>query len=170
MEGTYVLPEAQVDRFFCNVMIPFPPAHVLDAVLQQTTGKEVLEPARVLAPEDILQLQAFTREVPVSAPVREAVVRLILASQPDSPTASPQVKRFVQLGISPRGAQALLLAGKARALLQGRFNVGFEDLVAVALPTLRHRVQLNFEGEAENVMIEEVLLQLVQQNLADSKA
>lgn len=169
MEGTYVLPEAQVDRFITKVLIPFPSPDVLDLVLQQTTGALSVEPRQLLTPEEIMVLQGHVREVVVSSKVREAVVRLITASQPDRPEALPDIKRYVQFGISPRGAQALLLSAKARALMHGRFNVGFEDLQAVALPTLRHRVQLNFEGEAEEVVLEDILMKLTRLHLVASR-
>ncbi|HEX7021981.1 MAG TPA: MoxR family ATPase, partial [Trueperaceae bacterium] len=160
MEGTYLLPEAQIDRFLLKIDIPYPSAEVLDAILELTTGSEVPAPQQVLTPVDILELQVLTRDVPIAAHVRQAVVRFVLATQPDSEEASKDVKRYVRFGVSPRGAQALVLAAKAHALLHGRYNVSFKDVRAMILPALRHRFQLNFEGEAEGVTAEDLLVQL----------
>lgn len=165
MEGTYVLPEAQVDRFFCKIVIPFPDPAVLDRVLQQTTAAGAAEPQQVLTPEDIIELQTHVRQVIVPSHAREATVNLITASQPHRAEATSDVKNYINYGISPRGAQALILGAKARALMRGRFNVAFEDLQAVALPVLRHRIQLNFEAEAQGITPEELLEKLVSQHL-----
>ena len=161
MEGTYILPEAQIDRFFFKVVIHFPSAEVLDAILELTTGKQHEEPRRLLEPQDILHLQGVTREVEIASHVREAVVRFILATQP-GPAATPEVQRFGRYGISPRGGQTMVLAAKARALLEGRYNVSFDDLRAVMLPAVRHRFSLNFEAEAENVTAEDILPPLLE--------
>lgn len=157
MEGTYLLPEAQTDRFFFKTTIPFPPEDVLDSILELTTGVEQPLVDQVLGPVDILRLQSLTRTVPMASHVRRSIVRFALATQPGGENASKEVGRFVRFGVSPRGAQALVLAAKGHALLAGRFNVGFSDLRAVLLPTLRHRFQLNFEGEAEGVSAEHLL-------------
>lgn len=164
MEGTYLLPEAQIDRFLFKVRVSYPSEDVLDAILDLTTGVDQPEPRQVLSPADILHLQRLTRAVPLASHVRRAVVRFAQATQPEESarggSASEEVRRFVRFGVSPRGAQALVLAAKAHALLRGRYNVAFEDLEAVLLPALRHRFQLNFEGEAEGVSAERLLERL----------
>jgi MoxR-like ATPase len=167
MEGTYLLPEAQIDRFFFKVSIPYPTEEVLDAILELTTGTGQAVPEQILTAEEILHLQALTRAVPMASHVRQAVARFVLATQPEGDTTK-EVRRYVRFGVSPRGAQALVLAAKAHALLQGRYNVSFKDLRAVLLPALRHRFQLNFEGEAEGISSEELLEELFQQTLGNS--
>lgn len=169
MEGTYILPEAQIDRFMAKIIIPFPEPDVLDRILEQTTCSASMEARRLFTPEEILELQAHVREVIVPSHARQAVVRMITASQPSQQVASDKVRRFVHHGISPRGAQALILGAKARALMRGRFNVAFEDLQAVAAPVLRHRIQLNFEADARNVSPDDVLDELVGKHLAAAK-
>lgn len=165
MEGTYLLPEAQIDRFFFKVTVGLPSLDVLDSILEKTTGVAAGEARQVLTPEQLLRLQVLTREVPVASSVRKQVARFVMATQPGSDSASKTVKRFVRFGVSPRGAQALILAAKAHALLEGRYNVSYLDLRAVALPALRHRIQLNFEGEAQGIGVEELISDLVQENL-----
>ena len=157
MEGTYILPEAQIDRFFFKVVIPYPPEDVLDTILDKTTGIEEAEVEQVLSPEEILHLQSLTRQVPMASHVRQAIVRFVLYTQPDGKDASKEVERYIRFGVTPRGAQALILAAKAHALLQGRYNVSFNDLRATLVPALRHRFQLNFEGSAEGVSSERLL-------------
>ncbi|MEX2542103.1 MAG: MoxR family ATPase [Trueperaceae bacterium] len=169
MEGTYLLPEAQIDRFFFKVTIAFPSFDVLDGILERTTGAQAAEPEQVLTPEQILRLQELTRQVPIAASVRQRVARFVMATQPLSDTAPDEVKRFVRFGVSPRGAQVLVLAAKANALLEGRYNVSFEDIRTVAMPALRHRVQLNFEGEAEGIEVEDVITRLLRR-LIDAKS
>ena len=169
MEGTYILPEAQIDRFMAKIIIPFPEPDVLDRILEQTTSSANMEARRLFTPEEILELQAHVREVIVPSHARQAVVQMITASQPTQQAASDKVRRFVHHGISPRGAQALILGAKARALMRGRFNVAFEDLQAVAAPVLRHRIQLNFEADAQNVSPDDVLNELVGKHLAAPK-
>ncbi len=161
LEGTYVLPEAQLDRFLVKVLLPYPGEEVLDNILEQTTGAGLAEPRQVITPEDVLVLQRLVREVPVAAHVRRAVARFLLTTHPEGAGADEDVRRFVRFGVSPRGGQALLLAAKAHALLQGRYNVAYADLRRVLLPTLRHRFQLNYEGEANpDVNAEELLARL----------
>ncbi len=157
MEGTYPLPEAQLDRFFFKVMVPFPKADDLHAILDRTTGTDASEVKTVLTRARILELRALAREVPVARHVQDLAVRVLLATHPDDPSATPKVKRYVRVGASPRGAQAVLLAAKIRALVDGRFAASVDDVRASALPALRHRVILNFEGEAEGVRTDAVL-------------
>ena len=157
MEGTYVLPEAQIDRFFFKVTLPFPSESVLESILDTTTGVESTVVQAILSPSDVLALQAWTRDVPISSELRTAVARFVRATQPDLPESPERVRRYVRYGVSPRGAQALVLAAKARALMEGRYNVALADLRAVALPALRHRLQLNFEGEAAGISADELI-------------
>lgn len=161
LEGTYVLPEAQLDRFLIKIVMPLPTEEVMDAILDQTTGRGLATPQQVVTPDEILDLQRLVRDVPVAPHVRRAVARFLLATHPEGDTASSEVKRFVRFGVSPRGGQSLLLAAKARALLEGRYNVSLNDLRSVLKPTLRHRFQLNFEGEAEGSVDAERLLEQV---------
>ena len=163
-EGTYPLPEAQLDRFFFKLHVPFPNREELHTILQRTTGDAHASVQPVLQRDEILRMRRLVREVPVAHHVQDYAVRLLQATHPEGPDSSDVVKRFVRFGASPRGAQAVLLAAKIRALFEGRFAAGIDDVKASALPALRHRVLLNFEGEAEGVktdrVIEEILRHL----------
>jgi MoxR-like ATPase len=161
MEGTYVLPEAQIDRFFFKVTLPYPTEKVLESILDATTGATADAITSTLSPAEVLALQAWTRDVPLSSELRTLVARFVRATQPDLPEAPDRVRRFVRYGVSPRGAQALVLAAKARALMEGRYNVAVDDLRAVALPALRHRLQFNFEGEAAGVSVDELITEVL---------
>lgn len=158
LEGTYLLPEAQLDRFLIKIVMPYPEEETLYAILDQTTGQGLAEPRQVVGANDILRLQQLVRQVPVASHVRRAVARFLLATHPDRPGADDNVRRFVRFGVSPRGGQSLLLAAKANALLEGRFNVSLGDLQSALRPTLRHRFQLNYEGEANPNINAEALL------------
>jgi MoxR-like ATPase len=167
-EGTYPLPEAQLDRFFFKLHVPFPNRDDLNAILERTTGTETPAVAPVLNRERILEMQRLVREVPVSKHVQDYAVRLLQATHPTEDDSLDIVKRFVKFGGSPRGAQALLLAAKIRALFEGRFAPSIDDVRASTLPALRHRVLLNFEGEAEGVKTDEVL-QSILKHLPETK-
>jgi len=156
-EGTYPLPEAQLDRFFFKLHVPFPGREELNEILERTTGNVTPKVNAVIRKGRILEMQQLVREVPIAKHVQDFAVRLLMATHPTTPGALDGVKRFVKFGSSPRGAQALLLAGKIRALFEGRFAASLDDIRAVALPALRHRVLLNFEGEAEGVKTDDVL-------------
>ena len=162
MEGTYSLPEAQIDRFLLRVDIGFPSEQMLSTVLRTTTGAMVAPPEPALSPEDILQLQSLVRNVPVAEHVRHAVARFALMTQPHSPRATKEVNTYIRFGVSPRGAQAIVLAAKAHAFMRGHYNVSFNDIRAVLSPATRHRVQLNFEGRAENVGADAILNDLLE--------
>ena len=162
-EGTYPLPEAQLDRFFFKLHVSFPGREELNAILERTTGNVTPKVNAVMRKERILEMQRLVREVPIARHVQDFAVRLLQATHPTTPGALDPVKRFVKFGSSPRGAQALLLAGKIRALFEGRFAVSLDDIRAVALPALRHRVLLNFEGEAEGVKTDNVLHEILKQ-------
>jgi len=159
-EGTYPLPEAQLDRFFFKLHVGFPGRDELHSILNRTTGTDVPKVKPVLDKERILAMQALVREVPVAAHVQDYAVRLLQSTHP-GPHALDAVKRFVRFGASPRGAQAMLLAAKIRALFDGRFAPSVEDVKISAMPALRHRVLLNFEGEAEGVRTDDVLTAIV---------
>ncbi len=157
-EGTYPLPEAQLDRFFFKLLVPFTTREELGVILDRTVRGELPQPARVMDAAEIRTWMRLIRdEVIVAAPVQDYAIRLLLATHPNSPYAVPEVNKFLRAGASPRGAQALLLAGKVRALLEGRYNVGFEDVRAAFPAAMRHRVLLNFEAQAENLSSDTVL-------------
>ncbi|MFO0761576.1 MAG: MoxR family ATPase [Byssovorax sp.] len=156
-EGTYPLPEAQLDRFFFKLHVPFPSRDELNEILERTTGTVTPKVRAVMSKERILGMQKLVREVPIAKHVQDYAVRLLQATHPTDKGALDGVKRFVKFGSSPRGAQALLLAAKIRALFQGRFAASIDDIRAVALPALRHRVLLNFEGEAEGIKTDDVI-------------
>jgi MoxR-like ATPase len=157
MEGTYPLPEAQLDRFFFKLHVPFPGREDLHRILDLTTGVVDVELAPVLDRDQIVRMQRLVRQVAVSRCVQDYVVRVLRATHADGPAAPDIAKRFVRYGSSPRGAQAILLAAKIRAFLGGRFSVAAEDVRAAAHPALRHRVLLNFEGEAEGIRADQII-------------
>jgi len=161
MEGTYPLPEAQLDRFLFKLIVPSPTMAELSVIVDRTTGTETPQINKVLNGEQLMAMRAVAREVPVSSLVRDFAVRIILATHPRSETATDMVNQFVRFGSSPRGAQALIKAAKIRALLDGRYNVAIEDVSAVAPAALRHRVLLNFEGEAEGIASDAVVRDIV---------
>src|SRR5437588_7710936 len=164
MEGTYPLPEAQLDRFLFKLLVLSPSFEEMAAIVDRTTGTltDPVEP--VIDGATILKMRALAREVPIATHVKEYAIKLVLGTHPDRQTATYQARRFVRFGSSPRGAQAVVVAAKIRALLSGRCNVAFEDIDSVAKPALRHRILLNFEGEAEGIatdtMVESVLLRV----------
>jgi MoxR-like ATPase len=157
MAGTYPLPEAQLDRFLFKLLVSFPNADELGLILDRTTGVEVADLEAVLEGPRVLEMRSVAREIPIASHVRDYAIRLLRATHPDSDQAPPLVRRYVRYGASPRGGQALILAGKVRALLAGRFNVAFEDLQRVAPPALCHRLILNFEGEAEGLSTDAII-------------
>ncbi|HKU39408.1 MAG TPA: AAA family ATPase [Polyangiales bacterium] len=161
MEGTYPLPEAQLDRFLFKLQVPFPSHAELHEILERTTGEAAPALAPVLSRTQVLEMRALVREVAVAEHVREHVVALVEASHPEHATAPELVKRYVRYGASPRGAQACLLAAKAHALLAGRLHVAAADVAAVARPALRHRLILSFEGEADGIATDRILDQLL---------
>lgn len=167
-EGTYLLPEAQIDRFLLKVPILYPSENVLQQILELTTGQTEAKSEQVLTPEDVVYLQQLTRAVPMASHVREAVAKFVLSTQPDNPGNRKEVQRYIRFGVSPRGAQALVLAAKARALLQGRYNLSFDDLRAILFPALSHRFSLNFEGQAEGVQTQQLLETLFDETVGKS--
>ena len=157
MEGTYPLPEAQLDRFLFKVMVPFPSEEDLALIMDRTTGSESVTANKVCSAAEIVEMQRLARAVPIAPHVTAYAVSVLAATHPDQPRAPGLVREYVRYGGSPRGAQALVTAGKIYALLDGRFNVSSDDIRAVALPALRHRIILNFEGEAEGITTEAVV-------------
>jgi MoxR-like ATPase len=161
MEGTYPLPEAQLDRFFFKLEVPFPSRDELHAIIDRTTTEQHAEVRRVLTREQILGMQVLVRRVPVARHVQDYAIRVLQATHPNGEEAPELVKRFVRTGASPRGAQAMLLGAKVRALFDGRFAASIEDVKATALAALRHRVLLSFEGEAEGVASDRVIAEIL---------
>jgi MoxR-like ATPase len=160
-EGTYPLPEAQLDRFFFKLIVGYPTADELREVLNRTTEGSPVVVQRVIDRAGIIELQALVREVPVATHVKDYAVRLILATHPNTATATAITNQYLRFGSSPRGGQCLLLGAKVRALAQGRFNVSFDDVAAMVAPALRHRLILNFEAEAEGVTTDHVVAQIL---------
>ena len=151
MEGTYPLPEAQLDRFLFKLWVPFPSEEDLVEIMERTTGATMPQAKAAADARQVVEMQRLARSVPIAPHVTAYAVSVLAATHPDSPRAPELVKEYVRYGGSPRGAQALVLTGKIHALLEGRFNVSVDDVRAVALPALRHRVIRNFEGEAEGI-------------------
>ena len=156
MEGTYPLPEAQLDRFLLKLELPAPRQRELETILSATTGAPAPARAPVVRAEELREMQALAREVPASSEAVALAARVVLATHPDGEDAPERVRRYVRYGSSPRGGQALLLAAKARALVRGELHVGTEDLRALAGPALRHRLILGYEGEAARVQPDEL--------------
>jgi len=161
MEGTYLLPEAQLDRFFFKLRLGFPSAEGLSEILDRTTRQREPQVERVLGQGQILDMRETVRSVPVARPVQEYAIRLTLATHPESELATELTKRFVRFGSSPRGTQALILGGKVNALVSDRLYVASDDIRAVARDALRHRLLLNFDAEAEGIdgdaIVEDIL-------------
>ena len=161
MEGTYPLPEAQLDRFFCKILVRFPTADELLGILNRTTTAAQPKVETTFPLAKILELGTLVREVPVVEEISRYAVNLVLGTHPEASQASALVRQYVRFGASPRGAQALMLGAKIRAILDGRFNVSQEDLIEMAPMVLRHRIILNFEGQAENVSTDDVIQSLL---------
>jgi MoxR-like ATPase len=162
MEGTYPLPEAQIDRFFFKLLLEYPSREELGRIADLTTSPPPAALNRVLDAETILKIRAWVREVPIAEAVKDYTARLILATHPQRNGRVPIAEKYVLYGASPRGLQSLILAAKARALLASRPNVSFEDIRAVAPQSLRHRIILNLEGEAEGVTAEKVVAEVLE--------
>ncbi|MSP17333.1 MAG: MoxR family ATPase [Myxococcales bacterium] len=164
MEGTYPLPEAQLDRFFYKLKVRFPDRAALHLIMDRTTRDEVPRANKVISRARVLELRELVRRVPLARAVQDFAVRSLQATHPDTPegAAVPMVKKYVRYGGSPRGAQALLLGAKIRALLEGRYAVAIDDVRSVATQALRHRLILNFEGEAEGVSTDAVIAEILE--------
>jgi len=162
MEGTYPLPEAQLDRFMFKVNVKFPTATELVAILGRTTGDESAQAQHAANGERIVAMGALARKVPIPTHVSDYVAHLTIATHPEREGATDMVRRFVRYGSSPRGGQALIIGAKIYALLNGRYNVSFDDLRAIAPAALRHRLLLNFEGQAEGINTDDIIADLVE--------
>jgi len=161
-EGTYPLPEAQLDRFFFKLLVGYSNRQEVAAIIDRTTRGETVTPAKVMDGREILVWQGLVREVILAPHVQDYIVRLVLATHPQGQFALPVTNQYVRWGASPRAAQTLALAAKVRALLDGRYNVSFEDARRVLLPGVRHRIIVNFEAQAEGIQSDQVLLELLE--------
>jgi len=159
-EGTYPLPEAQLDRFFFKLVVTYPSGDELTEVINRTTEGRKIDVENILDGNKICEYQDLVRQVPVPEHVKDYAVRLILATHPQTETAADITNQYLRFGSSPRGAQTLILAAKVRALTEGRFNVSFDDIQKSILPTLRHRLIPNFEAEAEGITTDHVLKEI----------
>ncbi|MCS7254106.1 MAG: MoxR family ATPase [Armatimonadota bacterium] len=162
MEGTYPLPEAQVDRFFFKLLVPYPSLSELREIVDRTTGAELPYASPVASKDELLKLQRIVRDVPIAEPVRDYALKIVLATHPHSEMAPPDVNRYVRYGASPRAGQTLLLAGKVYALLDERYNVSREDIKKAVKPALRHRIILNYEAEADQITTDMLLERVVE--------
>jgi MoxR-like ATPase len=172
-EGTYPLPEAQLDRFFFKLVVNYSGRQEMATILDRTTKGEWPQPNKVMDGQAIRQWQQLIREVLVAPQVQDYAIRLVMATHPQGEFATKDTDRYIRCGASPRGAQSIVLASKVRALLEGRFNVSFEDIRRAYLPAMRHRVLLNFEAQAENIASDTVLssiLNEVQEKATDLPA
>jgi len=161
MEGTYPLPEAQLDRFMLKLNAAYPDAEELALIVDRTTAAPMTHVEPVLSAREVLELRTLVRSIALAGHVKDYAVRMLLATHAASAQATPMVRRYVRHGASPRGLQAMVLIAKALALFAGRINVSFDDLATAAPPALRHRILLNFEGEAEGVDIEELIGEVI---------
>ena len=162
-EGTYPLPEAQLDRFLFKLLVGYSSRAELAEIVDRTTGKVVPSPERVMDGKEVMEWRNLVRELVVAPHVKDYAVRLVLATHPQGEYAAGMTNQYVSFGGSPRGVQALVLAAKFQALLDGRWNVSFSDVRNVALPALRHRVLLNFEGEADGISSDEVVESIIEE-------
>jgi MoxR-like ATPase len=161
MEGTYPLPEAQLDRFLFKLTVPYPSEEDLLRIAQVTTGASMPHPTHVASGASLLELMRFAREVPVAEPVMRYAVRIVRRTNPETPDSPSEIKRFARYGSSPRGLQSLVLGAKVRGLLEGRYNVAFDDIRAVSLASLRHRIILGFEADAEGITTDKLIQDVV---------
>jgi MoxR-like ATPase len=161
MEGTYPLPEAQLDRFFFKLVVEYPKKDALHPILDRTTSDETPRPKAVIDKARILEMRELVRKVPLARQIQDYAVRVVLATHPENPEATALSKQFMRYGASPRGLQAIILAAKIRALLEGRYAVSIDDIRHVAPPALRHRLILNFEGEAEGVKPDTIIAEIL---------
>ena len=161
MEGTYPLPEAQLDRFFFKLVVEYPSREALHTILDRTTTDDVPKPRAVIEKARILEMRELVRKVPLSRQIQDYAVRVVLATHPENPEATATSKQYLRYGASPRGLQSVILAAKIRALLEGRYAVAIDDIRYVAAPALRHRLILNFEGEAEGIRADAIIAEIL---------
>jgi len=162
MEGTYPLPEAQLDRFLLKLRVRYPALEELNAIIDRTTQSRTVTVQQVMSGPTVLAFRELIREVPIASHLRDFASSIVMATHPQWDGAPEVSRRFIRYGASPRGAQALVLGAKVRALADGRYNVSIDDLRALAAPALRHRIILNFEGEAEGVDVDSLIAQIVE--------
>jgi MoxR-like ATPase len=160
-EGTYPLPEAQLDRFFFKVLVPYSNRDELGAIIDRTTTGEDPKAKAVINTEQIIRAQELVRHVAIAPHVQDYAIRLVLATHPQGEFATDMTNRFVRFGSSPRGVQALVLGAKVRAMLDERYHVSFSDIAGAVLPGMRHRILLNFEGQAEGIISDDVLNEIL---------
>ena len=170
MEGTYPLPEAQLDRFIYKLLIEYPSRSDLIEVLRRTTAEEIPQAQNITSPPELIEMQKLVREVIIAPHIEELAADLVLNTHPQTEEAPQSVKKYVRYGASPRGVQAMVLTAKARALLAGRYNVSTTDIVAVTKPSLRHRIILNFEGEADGLSTDSILDDVLESAAATHKS
>jgi len=163
MEGTYPLPEAQLDRFLLKLNASYPGAGELSEIVDRTTGASMPSVEPVLNAGELLELRALVRSVVIAGHVKDYAIRMVLATHAGNDLATPMVRRYVRHGASPRGLLAVVLTAKALALFAGRISVSFDDLAAAVPPALRHRILLNFEGEAEGIDVEDLLAEVIRE-------
>jgi MoxR-like ATPase len=163
MEGTYPLPEAQLDRFFCKLLVPFPTTAQMEAILDRTTETQSPRAEAILDGDQLVAMGKLARRIPIADSIRRYGISLVMATHPEQPDAPEITRRYIRYGASPRGAQSLILAAKIHAILDHRYHVATEDLQAVVHHVLRHRLILNFEGQAEGIQTDQVLDEIVRQ-------
>ncbi|WP_352419085.1 MoxR family ATPase [Proteiniborus sp.] len=161
MEGTYPLPEAQMDRFIFKLYVEFPKLEELSQIVNITTSVGESELNKVSSGEELIKMANIAKEVPIAKPVMEYAMKLILATHPEEATSPDITKKYVRYGSSPRGAQAIIKAARVKALMEGRYNVSFDDINYAAYPVLRHRVLLNFEAVSDNISSEDIIKQII---------
>jgi MoxR-like ATPase len=161
MEGTYPLPEAQLDRFFFKLVVEYPDKQSLYTIIDRTTSDEVPHPKVVIERTRIMEMRELVRRVPLARQIQDYAVRVVLATHPENAESTTMSKQFMRYGASPRGLQSVILAAKIRALLEGRYAVSIDDIRHVAAPALRHRMILNFEGEAEGVRADAIISEIL---------
>ena len=169
MEGTYPLPEAQLDRFLLKLEAAYPDAEALSQIVDRTTGAGLPAVEPVLGAADVMALRTLVRSVVIAGHVKDYAIRMVLATHPANGHAAPMVRRYVRHGASPRGLLAIVLTAKALALFAGRLNVSYDDIAAVTAPALRHRILLNFEGEAEGVRVDDVIADVLRATPPESE-
>jgi MoxR-like ATPase len=170
MEGTYPLPEAQLDRFFCKLLVKYPHPRDLETILDRTTESIDPKASPVVSGERILQMSHIERQIPIAPEVRRYGIAIVLATHSDQALAPSLTRRYVRYGASPRGLQAIILGAKIKAILDDRYNVARDDIRAMTLPVLRHRIILNFEGQAEGVSTDAVIENIVNELPEDTLA
>lgn len=164
MEGTYPLPEAQLDRFLFKVLVPFPTVGEMETIMDRTTAGGMPTASKLVSPERVLEMSEVSRKIQIADAVRRYAIELVMRTHPDQDIAPEMVRQYVRYGSSPRGAQGLILAAKINAVLDDRYHVATDDIKAVATNVLRHRIMLNFEGQAESVQPDQIIRDLLESN------